>query len=188
MNCRRVQSQLAALSAQKLSPRGLSCLQDHLANCPECQKEWLLFQQTVQVLSTTSQPVLRHDHSRKMWGTCSEKLHSSIEQQRLKAPRPASALNSGWSFRDWAQEQPRWGWAALGGALVVLGSAFLSPPAGSPAPGPQAESPAPVVTVASRPSQEMSDTVGHHATMTFDPFTDYIGSTLVSYSATSPQR
>jgi hypothetical protein len=195
MNCRRVRSQLAALSAEQLSARSISALHDHLAKCPQCQQEWLSFQQTVLLLSTTSQPILRHEQSQKMWGTCAERLYQSIEQRRLSAQRP--------SLWNWARQQPRWGWAALGGAILILGGVWWATPQGDTgnimleqptaplsfaANGTPGTGASGTLVTFTKPPLTVSSAVDHHATMSFDPFVDHVGSSLVSYSATVPQQ
>lgn len=101
---------------------------------------------------------------------------------------------------SWAALQPRWGWAAVGGALVVLGSVWWftpepaapTPPKGVlvlrslPAPGQESAETGRLVSF-EPPPPLASPLINHHAAMSFDPFTDHVGSTLVSYSATAPQ-
>lgn len=186
MDCRDVESQLAILSAEDLSESAAATLREHLMRCTECEKEWQMFQATMLMLSTTSQPIVTAEVSEKLWQCCSDKLHERIEQQRLAAQRPA--------WWNWARTQPRWGWAALGGAVAVFGGVWLY--------GPQESQPSQDVAVAQLPAGDQatpgtlvnfqtppdtaSTMVNNHTAMTFDPFIDHVASNLVSYSATAP--
>jgi hypothetical protein len=209
MDCRSARNRLAALSAEQLSVRSLAALQQHLDHCPSCRREWEYFQYTLLVVSTTSQPLLTREDSDRMWQQCRQKLQAQQQTGSHTAPLvDASARRrSGYLAQppraglwSWAALQPRWGWAAVGGALVVLGSVWWftpepaapTPPKGVlvlrslPAPGQESAETGRLVSF-EPPPPLASPLINHHAAMSFDPFTDHVGSTLVSYSATAPQ-
>ncbi len=201
MDCLKVQSNLCEMSAELLPKAALSSMREHLSECTPCRREWQNFQQTLNVLSTATQPVLADGDSRRMWHQCSEQLHERIEQRRLAARRPG--------LWQWVLSQPRTGWAALGAAVVILGSVWVLGPADGQQAGTFSTSglyssiqgsgtssagmgidlagePAPASNVAfRRPSAEAASMINHHAAMAFDPFTDHVGTTLVSQSATA---
>jgi hypothetical protein len=158
----------------------------HIDQCPECRQEWIMVQNTLLVLSTATQPLPSADLSEKMWRECSERVHQRIEENRLGANQPP--------FLAWLKSQPRWGWAALGTAIVVFGGAWVL----APQDGPSSPEVRTAQTVAfdgndpgtlvnfREPSREMETVVNHHSAMATDPFADRVGSTLVSLSASSP--
>ncbi|HVF10178.1 MAG TPA: hypothetical protein VNA16_05210 [Abditibacteriaceae bacterium] len=182
MDCRHAISQIAALSADDLPAPVIAELRAHLAECLGCRQEWQLFQSTLLVVSTVSQRVPTTEQTERMWQACFQEVHIRIEQQRLKERR-AEQRPRMW---NWLMLQPRWGWVALGGAVTVLGAVWFLPPQDVQAPD------RPPRTEITRVSFEMppdgtSPLVNHHVATMFDPFTDHVASTLVSYSATAPQ-
>ena len=195
MNCSRVQSQLAALSAAELPSAECSALEAHCAACPACRREWEALQSTLLLLSTLSQPLPSNEVSTRIWGACSEQWFVRIEERRTA---PASFWGS---TLNWARTQPRWGWAALGAAIAIFGSVWMTSPNGDGA-ATMAEAPAdggPVLVLG--PSQDApgnpnsarvnftpppataAAAVNYHSQMSFDPFVDHVGSSLVSSSA-----
>ena len=182
MDCRHAISQIAALSADDLPASSIAELRAHLAECLGCREEWELFQSTRLVVSTVSQPVPTAECTERMWQACFQEVHVRIEQQRLKeqgAEQRPRMLN-------WLMLQPRWGWVALGGAVVVLGGVWLLPAQDVQGPDGRIPDKRPDVRF-TLPPEGTSPLVNHHAATMFDPFTDHVGSTLVSYSATAPQ-
>jgi hypothetical protein len=115
-----------------------------------------------------------------MWQCCAEKLYEKREAERLARQNPGL-----WS---WMRVQPRWGWAALGGAVAVLGSVWLMTPnpTNDGAPTLATADATGQLVMFREPPRAASGMVNHHAGMAMDPFTDHVGSTLVSYSATAP--
>jgi hypothetical protein len=197
MNCNRVQSQLAALSAAELPSAECAALEAHCAACPPCRQEWEALQNTLLLLSTLSQPLPSKDVSAHIWSVCSEQWYVRVEERRTA---PASFWDA---TLNWARMQPRWGWAALGGAIIIFGSVWMTSPNGTNnGPATMAEAPAdggPVLVLG--PSQDAPNTlnsarvhfspppataaaaVNYHSQMSFDPFVDHVGSSLVSSSA-----
>ena len=205
MNCNRVQSQLAALSAAELPSAECAALEAHCAACPVCRREWEALQSTLLLLSTLSQPLPSKDVSTQIWGVCSEQWYVRVEERRTA---PASFWDSTLS---WARTQPRWGWAALGGAIVIFGSVLMMSPLGDDGAATMAEAPAdggPVLVLGqpqnaqnnadvtrvrvhfSPPPATAAAAVNYNSQMSFDPFVDHVGSSLVSSSATpgAPSR
>ena len=195
MKCRQAQSRLAVYSAEHLSDKELAALCEHLDNCPECHREWVVLQSTLLTLSTASQPVLSHEVSQRMWTCCEERLKRRAEQA-ASASNPLAPRSAGYdsdaagpTLWGWLL-QPQLGWATLGAAVAVLGSVvFLSPgqPEEQPMQFATSAEPATQVTF-ERPPEAAQPLVNHHAAMSIDPFTDHVGTTLVSYSATASQR
>lgn len=183
MDSRQAQSLLPELCSGCLDAEREAAVRAMIEECPDCQREWHLIQSTLLLVSTTSQPLLTPEQSQRMWQQCSEKLHARIEKERLAKQNPTL-----WS---WIKLQPRWGWAALGGAVAVLGSVWLmapDTPDTNTAPTYAAAGANSELVMFRRPSGAASGLVNHHAGMAFDPFTDHVGSNLVSYSATAPRQ
>ena len=177
MDCRQAQSRLADLSAEHLSSSSATELRAHLVQCPQCDQEWQVFQETLLILSVSTQPLPSQQQSRVMWDVCLQKVAEQVEQQR--AERPA--------LWGWARRQPRWGWAAVGSAIAVFGGVWWLAPHEETAPAQFAASPDIVQRISfERPPANASPLINHHVAMAFDPFTDHVGSTLISYSATVP--
>jgi hypothetical protein len=192
MNCQRAKSSFATLSVEEMTSPSMRELQEHLAQCPPCQREWHTFQQTLLIVSTTSQPILSAERSQAMWQECARCCMESTEKKRLEAQRPALWRSP---FGQWMSTQPKWGWAALGGSLAILAAVWFSTPQNSTSPT-NNESPSAFALRSlpegelirfERPPSAASPFINHHSAMAFDPFADHVGSTLVSYSATAPQ-
>jgi hypothetical protein len=176
MDCRQAQSSLADLSAEQLPSSSVSELHSHLEHCPECHREWQLFQVMLITLSSSTQALPSQQQSEEMWNACLQKWMEQVEEQR------AAQRSSLW---DWVRRQPRWGWAALGGAVAVFGGIWMFSPHDDPSELPP--TPPGVTWIRfDTPPAIASSLVNHHSAMAFDPFTDHVGSTLVSYSATAP--
>jgi hypothetical protein len=141
-------------------------------------------------LSSLAQPLPSAQTSAQMWGVCSDAWHARIEEQRLSSA-------SFWERTlGWARHQPRWGWAALGAALAIFGSVWMMSPGSDPQ-NAFAEIPAdggPVMAIGepnsavrfARPPATAAAAVNYHTSMSFDPFVDHVGSSLVSSSAVPP--
>lgn len=175
------QALLPDFSAGCLDADCEAAVKEWLEKCPECRQEWKSIQATMHALSATPPVDLTDEDSRLMWQSCREQLFDQIESNRLAAQNP--------SIWNWFTAQPRWGWAALGGAVAILGSVLLSPDAGQEPTRPQLAAttaqPVDLVMFRRTPPPVASELVNHHTAMAFDPFTDHVGSTLVSYSATA---
>jgi hypothetical protein len=190
MTCRECLEKIADLSADDVAASSAQTMLDHLESCPQCQREWSIFEHTLFVVSTTSQPLPAPQASDAMWQGCCDHIFNKVETQRGKGP----------SLYRWAARQPRWGWVSLGGALAILGATWVLAPHedtldvlanGVPsqvvAVNSQAGlgSPGPLITF-ERPPAGASGLVNHHSAMATDPLADNVGSTMVSYSATAP--
>lgn len=184
-NSRQAQALLPDFSAGCLDADCEAAVREWLDKCPECRGEWQSIQGTMQVLSSTPHAPLSEEASRRMWHCCREQIFEKTEANRLAAQNP--------SFWNWFKAQPSWGWAALGGAVAILGSVLLTPDTTPETSTPQfattmlSGTPTPGLKLFSQPSRVTSELVNHHSAMAFDPFTDHVGSTLVSYSATARQ-
>lgn len=87
MDCTRILSQIASLSADELSPEEALEIRQHLADCPPCNGHWLLFEQTLLTLSTTSQPLLSVEKSSQIWLVCLEHAQTkNAAVQNVLAP------------------------------------------------------------------------------------------------------
>lgn len=199
MNCHQVQSQFAALSAGELPSSEGAALKSHCIGCSPCRREWEDFQNTLLLLSTLSQPLPSDECSCQMWNVCAEEIFLRVEERRL-APL---------SFRErvlnWMQQQPRWGWAALGAAVAIFGSVWLLTPndaaqngaleaslnggpimrIGAPSAEPTDFGSMPVRVHFEPAPAGTSGAVDYHAAMSFDPFVDHVGSSLVSSAVSS---
>ncbi len=199
MNCHQVQSQFAALSAGELPSAAGAALKSHCIGCPPCRREWEDFQNTLLLLSTVSQPLPSDEVSCEMWSVCAEEIFQRIEQRR--------AVPLSWRERTlgWLQQQPRWGWAALGAAIAIFGSVWVLTPdeapqngvleasldggpimrIGAPRATPNDFGSLPVRVHFEPAPAGTSSAVDYHAAMSFDPFVDYVGSGLVSSAVSS---
>jgi hypothetical protein len=179
MDCREVKKGLADLSAEALPSVTCEELRRHLQECPPCAREWELLQHSLFTVSTTPQQLLSAEQSRLIWERCARHIEDKIERERLAAQRPA--------WWQWARN-PVVGWASLGGALAVLGGVWLlAPSSQNPAPPVVAlntEAPRTEWISFNTPPREASPFINHHTAMAFDPFSDHVGVTLVSDSAT----
>jgi hypothetical protein len=186
MNCRECLERFSSLSADHVSASHALSIREHLAACPQCQQEWQVFERTLFLLSTSSQPLPTAPASEAMWHHCSEYIFQKTEAER--GNRRAPQLSPG--LKNWAARQPGWSWATLGGALVILGAAWLLAPHDEALTAPVndlgREAQIGTLVTFERPSAATSGLVDHHSAMAADPFADSVGSTLVSYSATSP--
>lgn len=192
MNCHSVQSQLAALSAGQLPPMKAAALEQHCAQCPACRREWEAFQSTLQLLSCLAQPLPCEAASDEIWCACADDWFATPAGGRHTAE---------WSgLSHWAQSQPRWGWVALGSAIVVFGSVWMMAPSNAPnnpqpqfaeagtlhmfgRPGLEPLNSAAVRVGFQAPPAAASSAVDYHAAMSFDPFVDHVATGLVSSSA-----
>jgi len=178
-NSRQAQALLPDFSAGCLDADCEAAVREWLDKCPECRGEWQSIQGTMQLLSSAPHAPLSEEASRRMWHCCREQIFEKTEANRLAAQNP--------SFWNWFKAQPSWGWAALGGAVAILGSVLLTPEASQDQPQLKIATVAPEPRMLRQPSRVASELVNHHSGMAIDPFTDHVGSTLVSYSATASQ-
>lgn len=191
MNCRDCQTKISDLSADALDSTDAILMREHLEACGACKAEMAILERALFSVSSLDQPLPSPLASAQIWHGCCEHIFQKVEAERAGAKRAAPEYSGNRS--NWFSRQPRWSWATLGGALAILGSVwFLAPHEGPnsfaekenfPA---QNDSPGELIALR-RPTGAASVLVNHHAAMTVDPFTDYVGTTLVSYSATSPQ-
>jgi hypothetical protein len=209
--CHRVVEQLAALSANDLSPTEAEAVRRHLEACPPCKGHWVLFERTLLTLNSASQPKLTAEQSRQMWLVCLE--HTKAAQAGNK---PWAALHNGsdddsseahslWESLvktfSWLTATPRTGWAVAGGAAAILGLTYFL------APHPQGAEPAPQVAFAPLPQADLiqfrdfgrsglfqappanaSQLVDYHTAMSFEPYSDHVAPSLIAYSASAPAR
>jgi hypothetical protein len=180
MDSRQAQSLLPDYTAGCLCEADEVAVRKWIEECPDCQQEWHAIQTTLLVVSTAVQPLPSAETTQRMWQSCAEKIYQKREAERLAAQKPSM-----WS---WMRMQPRWGWAALGGAVIVLGSVLMTPDA-TTNDGLTViadSSTAGELRAFNAPPPAASGLVNHHAAMSIDPFTDHVGTTLVSASATAP--
>jgi hypothetical protein len=183
MDRREALKMLPELSAGCLDAKTEAAVRRWVDECPDCRVEWQGLETLAQTLSSLPEANLSPEASQRMWARCCDAIYDKVESQRLSQQNP--------SLWSWMKSQPRWGWAMLGGAAVVLGTAMLAPE------GPN--EPQPVVAsftapagndleMFNRPPSYAASMVDHHAQMAADPFNDRVGSSLVSYSASSARR
>lgn len=201
MNCRQVEEKLADWSADNLPEHSCNELKEHLHQCPPCARHWNEFEQTITTVSTSSQPVLPPEKSQEMWRCCERYLAEKAERERNAQRNEQRDVQSARSktvapASSWWNINPRWGWASLAGALVVLAAAGLVPQ-NAQRPVVETSSSAPTNTSNTAPREEWirftlppaqaSPFINHHASMAFDPFADHVATTLISDAATSTQ-
>jgi hypothetical protein len=191
MDRREALLKLPELSAGCLDAQTEEAVRRWVAECPECKAEWTSLEKMVGTLHAMPDAGLSTEQSQKMWARCNEALFEKIEAQRLEARKPSPFF--------WFQSQPRWGWALLGGAAAALGASLLAPDA---APTPEGTLRPPALASAvpagasgaggagelqqfGRPPAYAATLVDNHAQMGASPFTDRVGSSLVSYSASN---
>ncbi len=201
MDCRQVESQLAMLSADALPYSTAHQMREHLSLCPHCEREWQLLQTTLLVLSTGPQALPTQRQTEQLWQGCAEYIFYRTEARRAQgSPSNYSAA----SWMNWARNQPRWGWVALGSAVAALGGAWWFSPQDNqpellastgpalvesasersllPPPDANAAFPGRLITFQRLPALA-SSMVDSHTTMTFAPFVDHVGMLVVSSSA-----
>jgi len=228
MNCERVKSKLSALSADTLSSNEAGNMLAHFAECRSCQQEWTEYQQMLFVVSSVTQPLPNARQSQQMWAHCKQHLIEQEIHNKYTSPTRRQAMRNVLHERHnplwgWLGAQPRWSWAAFGGALAALLAAwFVSSPTPQPANTPTVSTaqlfapselgsnlnaveapPAPPATNASlslpsfddsapavfeAPPMPTSPFVEHHAVIESDPLHDAAGSSVVSYTLTTPQQ
>lgn len=173
MDCQQALIRLADLSAESLEAPAAQTLMRHLAECPECEKEWQAFQDTLFRISAAPQPLPSPEQSRRIWAVCLEEISRDVEARRLGEQRQQGASG----FFSFA---PRWSWAALGGAAVVFGAVwFLAPQAATVAPAQPVQ-----LADFELPPSTMTPLVRHHSTFAFDAFNDHTATSLLSIGAT----
>jgi hypothetical protein len=187
MTCRECLEQFSEMSADNVSASTALSIREHLKACPQCVDEARAFEHTLFILSASSQPLPTPQISDAMWQYCSEHVFQKVEAKRSnsRATRPGLA--------GWFARQPLWGWASLAGAFAILTATWFLAPHEDALNALNEEvnvyrnTPtmrAGLITF-ERPPASASALVNHHSAMAADPFTDNVGSTLVSYSATS---
>lgn len=123
--CQSMQSQMADFSAGQMSLVEANAFEKHCDECAICRHEWETFQGTLLLLSGLCQPLPCEDASHEMWDACAADWMMRVEMRRSKVPL--------WgAIRGWAIQQPRWGWVALSGAVMVFGSVWMLSPANTP--------------------------------------------------------
>jgi len=189
MNCRDCQAKISDLSADALASSDAVLMREHLEDCRACKEEMAILERTLFSVSSATQTLPSALASEQMWHRCSEHIFQKVEAERAGAKQPIAAQRE-YSLQgnaSWFSRQPRWSWAALSGALAILASAWLfnSPESSSSPDFPVADNSPGQLVALQRPSGPASVLINHHSAMSVDPFTDYVGTTLVSYSATS---
>ena len=191
MNCHDCQAQLAELSVETLDSKSALAMRRHFDECGHCLQEWAFFERTLFLVSSLDQPLPSPLASEQMWHRCSEHIFQKVEAERQGRQQPEysqAAETSSW--KGWVLNQPRWSWASLAGAIVVFGAVwFLAPQDnlnGNDNFPPEGQLVALPNKALQNPPAMAAGLVNHHSAMTIDPFTDYVGNTMVSYSATTP--
>jgi hypothetical protein len=135
MNCATVQSKICELSVDNLSARDASSMLAHFAACPSCQECWEEYQQTMFILSTSTQPIPGGKQTQQMWLHCQQRITESEIDSRYSTPARTALRHSihetaGNNLLGWFGGQPRWSWIALGGAMAILAATWFvsSPP------------------------------------------------------------
>ena len=77
MTSRQAQQLFYQLSADSLSPEVAEAVRQRIAECPDCQGEWVLLERTLLTLSTTPQPITTETQSHEMWLVCMNRLQNS---------------------------------------------------------------------------------------------------------------
>ncbi|HEX8833101.1 MAG TPA: hypothetical protein VF719_02815, partial [Abditibacteriaceae bacterium] len=116
-----------------MSSLSLAEMRAHLEKCPECEREWQLFQSMLHCVSTTSQPLMTQAQSRQCWAACLDKIMNEVERDRVTSRAVPETESRAW-WQGWLGRQPNLGWAALGGALAVLGGVWFFGPQDEAAP------------------------------------------------------
>jgi hypothetical protein len=214
-DCRRVLSQIASYSVEELSSDDASAFTRHLDDCPPCQGQWLLFEKTLTTLSETPEATIEVERSRQMWLTCvkhacakNSVLAASLDAEKEVMSQPSrsesperegdrrASVHPRSSGPGWLESlknafRPQFGYALAGCAALALGAAyFMSPPeyVGSP----RVVTLLPSMPVSSRlaafevPPHATTGMLDYHSAMAFEPFSDHVAPTLVSYTATRP--
>jgi len=190
MDRREALNKLPELSAGCLDAKTEAAVRRWVEECPHCKAEWNSLQALVGTLQSLPEAHLSDEQSSRMWARCNEALFDKIEAQRLQQSRSQPGPLS------WLRSQPRWGWGLLAGAAAALGAAVLAPDT------PEVSRPVVIANAApgtitssdnagnlqdfGRPPAYAATMVDHHAQMAADPFSDRVGSSLVSYSASYP--
>jgi hypothetical protein len=185
MNCCDCHEQLADLSAGILNAQGTQAVQFHLEQCGHCSQEWVVFERTLFLVSTTQQVLPSPLASEQMWHQCMEHIFEKVEAERLQASPVNVPAGQGW--RGWVVRQPRWSWAGLAGAFALFGAVWFMAPHGDAAYN-DAFPPEGQLVALQNPPAVAAGLINHHAVTTVDPFNDYAGKTLVSYSVAPPAR
>jgi hypothetical protein len=136
-----------------------------------------------------------------MWQTCAAHIRQhptgrGVEPRLSETTTARSYTASRAPFwKSWFLQQPALGWAALGGAVAVLAGAWLFAPASTTPVDdlitrsvslPEIQSVNDLEnTLVSyrRPPSLASALVNNHSMMSSGPFSNYVGPSLVSYSA-----
>lgn len=202
MDCNQTEAKFCEVSADACDEQTARAVREHLANCPPCEKKWREFENSMLACSTATQPVPTSAQTRAMWEACEKKCFTSAQvatPQRQSAPISVSQR-----IGNWFGAQPRWSLATLGAATAIFCGVWIS----SVMPASQVISQngtreysrlvsrsiideVPLGTSDARaqmPPRDAAFFIDHHASMGFDPFTDHVGPTLVSFSASAPAR
>ncbi|RYG63149.1 hypothetical protein EON80_21790 [bacterium] len=215
-DCRRVLSQIASYSVEELSNDDASAFTRHLGDCPPCQGQWLLFEKTLTTLSETPEATIEVERSRQMWVACvkhacakNSALEASLYAEDRVMPQPSHSALSGregdWrasssrrsSHPSWLESlkntlSPQFGYALVGGAAIVLGAAYLWAPTEAAGTSqvattlPAMPSGQPRLVSFQTPPHATTGMLDYHSAMAFEPFSDHVAPTLVSYTATQP--
>src|SRR4051794_12037052 len=95
MKCQTVKSRLADLSAEHLSVQLTSEVYAHIEHCAGCKQEWVIFQTSMRLLSSTPQPVLTSEQSKRLWEACEAKARSTAQQPAGQQPGGRQARTVG---------------------------------------------------------------------------------------------
>lgn len=130
MNCEKVKSKLSALSADTLSSNEASFMLAHFAECRSCEQEWTKYQQMLFLVSSVSQPLPHTRQSEQMWAHCKRHLIEQEINDKYTSPVRRQAAKRAWHdssnpLLGWLNAQPRWSWAAFGGAVAALVAAWV---------------------------------------------------------------
>ncbi|HEX9998203.1 MAG TPA: hypothetical protein VGB45_13770 [Abditibacterium sp.] len=199
--------ELISYGVEELSNEDAAQLLSRIHECPECTGQWVLFEKTYTVLSQSGETEISVERSQKMWLACVEHAkhkapaltesevlpgssHSDSslrEGDRRRSTYPQST--SGWLGALKNAFSPRLSYSlAAAATLVLAASLFFSPrPSGETSVAALPALPQAATAISFQtPPHATTGMLDYHSTMAFEPFSDHVAPTLVSFTATQP--
>ena len=197
--------ELISYGVEELSNEDAAQLLSRVHECPECAGQWVLFEKTYTVLSQTGETEVSVERSQKMWLACVEhaqhKVHSAaksevlpVSSHRESSPREGDrrpSFASRFAPRWLGALNPRFEFALAGAAALILAASLLFSPSSSSQTTKVAALPSVPQSLTrpvsfKNPPRATTGMLDYHSTMAFEPFSDHVAPTLVSFTATQP--